>query len=158
MPRCASATLVHDHARCLVRPESLTALKAAGCIPFKKHPKHSADLNAIEVWWDRLIVVAFSFRSTSNNGHRGMRVKTDQGNIGYRLDTVRNAWENLGYRGDLLRNQENLYSTHCWYGIQCFPMPFERYPDGIQCFLGSFCHVVLEPRWALCAVSRRRHG
>ena len=54
LPRCASVTIVHDHARCLVRPKNLTALKAAGCIPFKKHPKHSADLNAIEVWWNQL--------------------------------------------------------------------------------------------------------
>ena len=54
LPRCASVTLVHDHERCLVRPESVRALKAAGCVPLKKHPKHSADLNVIEVWWNRL--------------------------------------------------------------------------------------------------------
>ena len=54
LPRCASVTLVHDHERCLVRPESVRALKAAGCVPIKKHPRHSADRNVIEVWWNRL--------------------------------------------------------------------------------------------------------
>ena len=54
LPRCGDVTLVHDHERCLLRPEIVTALKAAGCIPLKKHPKHSADLTCIEVWWNRL--------------------------------------------------------------------------------------------------------
>lgn len=53
-PRCANVTSVHDHERCLVQPAGVMALKATGCIPLKEHPKHSADLNAIEVWWNRL--------------------------------------------------------------------------------------------------------
>ena len=47
-------TLVHDHERCLLRPESVRAWKAAGCIQLKKHPKHSVDLNVIEAWCNRL--------------------------------------------------------------------------------------------------------
>ena len=36
LPHWASVTVAYDHERCLVRPESVMTLKAAGCIPPKK--------------------------------------------------------------------------------------------------------------------------
>ena len=46
--------MVHDYERCLLRPESVKALKDAGCVPLKQHTKYSPDLNPIEAWWNRL--------------------------------------------------------------------------------------------------------
>ena len=46
--------LVQDHEPCLWMDKCLQALKKAGCSLVDHHPKHSADLNAIEGWWHRL--------------------------------------------------------------------------------------------------------
>ena len=54
LPGSGRVTLVQDYERCLWHPQSVAALKAAGCEPLRKHTKHSPDLNAIEAWWNRL--------------------------------------------------------------------------------------------------------
>ena len=52
LPRAARVVLVQDHEKCLWKPESVAALKAARCDPLARHPKYSPDLNAIEAWWN----------------------------------------------------------------------------------------------------------
>jgi len=54
LPSVGRVTLVQDYEKCLWQGQSLTALKASGCIPLRKHTKHSPDLNVIETWWNRL--------------------------------------------------------------------------------------------------------
>ena len=40
--------VVHDFERCFLQPESVSALKAAGCFPLRQRAKHSPDPNVIE--------------------------------------------------------------------------------------------------------------
>ena len=54
LPSVGRVTLVQDYEKCLWQDQSLAALKASGCIPLRKHTKHSPDLNVIETWWNRL--------------------------------------------------------------------------------------------------------
>ncbi len=48
LPRTGRVILVQDYERCLWQPDSVKALKAAGCDPLTRHTKYSPDLNAIE--------------------------------------------------------------------------------------------------------------